>query len=426
MAIQNVYNNQSFITAKALKQVKNNLVMVSRVARRWDGDFASSFSSQGGGPDSGKIGTTLNIRSPWFPTLRSGPAAAPSAYGDYYTAVPLLQLGVDYEVTVADQTLNVDEFYTNVADPMAKTLYQNMDYVCWTAINPGSQGSGFNQFEGKPGTALANTQNIMDAYAVMQTQASVFTDDKISVALNPHTNANVWQGITTLFNPQSDASNRWRNGSIGHVAGIDYCTTANAQSLTLGTWSGTILYSSGATDGGNTIVVSGMTGTFNPGEHFTINGVSAVTPMGKAVQSELKHFTVISQVGTTITFSPAFHVTGPLQNINALPTGSANLNPWGFSTATELSAGTGQIARESLVFHEEAIAFCMADLIETSNLGGVAGGNKFSGRMKDPETGLRCSTLFWLDGYNHKLLFRLDALYNAVPLRQGFATIVVE
>lgn len=426
MPIQNIYNNQAFITAKALKQVKNNLVMVSRVARRWDGDFAGSFAAENGGPASGKIGTTLNIRAPWFPSLRTGATAAPSAYSDTFTPVSLLQLGVDYEVTVADQTLNVDEFYTNVVDPMAKTLYQNMDYVCWQTLNPGAQGGGFNQFEGKPGTPLANVQNINDAYALMQTQSSVFTDDKITAALNPHTSSNIWQGISTVFNPQSDTSTRWRNGSIGHTYGIDYCTTANAQSLTLGTWSGTILYASGATDGGNTLTVSGMTGAFNPGEHFTINGVNAVTPMGKAVQSELKHFVVESQVGSVITFSPAFHLTGPLQNINALPTGSANLNPWGFSTASELTAGTGQIARESLVFHEEAIAFCMADLIDTSNLGGVAGGNKFSARMKDPETGLRCSTLFWLDGYNHKLLFRLDALYNAAPLRQGFATIVVE
>jgi hypothetical protein len=426
VALTSVYNNQAFITAKALKQVKNNLVMVSRVARRWDGDFGGSFAASNGGPDGGKIGTTLNIRNPWFPSLRTGSTAAPSAYADYFTPVSLLQLGVDYEVTVADQTLNVDEFYSNIVDPMAKTLYQNMDYVCWQAINPGVQGGGFNQFIGKPGTPLTNSQNIMDAYAVMQTQASVFTDDKISVALNPHTNANVWQGISTVFNPQSDGSTRWRNGSIGHVAGIDYCQTANAQALTLGTWSGTILYSSGASDGGNTITVSGMTGAFAPGEHFTLNGVSAVTPMGKATQSELKHFVVESQTGAVVTFSPAFHLTGPLQNINALPITGANLNPWGFTTASELTAGTGQIARESLVFHEDAIAFCMADLIDTSNLGGVAGGNKFAARMKDPQTGLRCSTLFWIDGYNHKILFRLDALYNAAPLRQGFATIVVE
>ena len=46
---------------------------------------------------------------------------------------------------------------------------------------------------------------------------------------------------------------------------------ADASTLTLGTWSGTIVYASGASDGGNTITVSGMTGTFNAGEKFTIN-----------------------------------------------------------------------------------------------------------------------------------------------------------
>ena len=427
MAISNVYSNQAFITAKALQQVKNHLVMVPHCARRWDGDFAGSFRATNGGPDSGKIGDTINIRTPWFPSLRTGATASPSAYADYYTPVQLLQFGVDYEITIKDQTLNIDEFYTNIADPMAKRLYQDMDIKAWNTLLPSATNTNaFNQFAGKPGTALANMQVPVDAYSTMQTQSGVWDDGRIFAALNPHTVTNIWQGVTTLFHPAKDVSNRWDTGQLGSAAGIDFESTANAPSLTLGTWSGTIVYSSGASDGGNTIVVSGMTGTFNPGEKFTINGVNAVNPQGNGVQAELKHFTVISQVSTTITFSPAFHLTGALMNINALPTGSASINPWGYTTATALTAGTGQIAKQSLVFHPEAVAYCLGDLIDTSNLGGVAGGNKFAARMKDPETGLRCSTLFWLDGYNHKLLFRLDALYNAAPLRQGFATVVVE
>jgi len=426
MAISNVYNNQAFITAKALKQVKNNLVMVPHCARRWDGDFAGSFRAANGGPDSGKIGDTINVRTPWFPSLRTGATFSPSAYADYFTPIQLLQFGVDYEITIKDQTLNIDEFYINVADPMAKRLYQDMDLKAWNTINSSATNqNGFNQFAGKPGTPLTNMQVPVDAYSTMQTQGAVFQDD-IFAALNPHTVTNIWQGVTTLFHPAADVSNRWKTGQLGSAAGVEFESTANSSTLTLGTWSGTIVYASGATDGGNTITVSGMTGTFNAGEKFTINGVNAVNPQGYAVQSELKHFTVISQAGAVITFSPAFHLTGPLQNINALPTGSASINPWGYTTATALTAGTGQIARESVVFHPEAIAYVLGDLIDTSNLGGVAGGNKFAARMKDPETGLRCSTLFWLDGYNHKLLFRLDALYNAAVLRQGFATIVYE
>jgi hypothetical protein len=172
------------------------------------------------------------------------------------------------------------------------------------------------------------------------------------------------------------------------------------------------------------MTVSGMTGAFNPGEHFTITGVNAVNPMGHGVMAELKHFQVLSQVGSLITFTPPMISSGPLQNVNQLPTVGASLNPWGFSSANALSAGTGQVLQESLVFHEEGIAFAMADLIDTSGMGGSML-QSLSKRMKDADTGLRCSTLFWLDGFNHKLLFRLDALFNAATLRQGFATKVV-
>ena len=423
--IQNVYNNQAFITAKALKQVKNNLVMASRVARRWDGDFAGSFRAANGGPDGGKIGDTLNIRKPWFPTYRSGATASPSAYQDYYIPVQLLQGGVDIEVTVAQQTLNVDEFYTNIVEPMTFTLWQQMDQSIWNVVNPSATSKGFNQFAGTIGTALSSLQVPVDGYATMKTQSAVFQDDKISACLNPHVEASIWQGITTLFNPTTDVSTRWRNGSVGKSGGMDFTSTANAPAQVLGTWSGTILYASGATDGGNTMTVSGMTGAFAAGEHFTITGVNAVNPMGKGTQAELKHFVVQSQVGSVITFDPPMYLTGPLQNVSALPVAGASINPWGYSSATALAAGTGQTVKESLVFHEEAIAFCMADLVDT----GGFGGSQLSGlskRMKDDETGLRASTLFWLDGYNHKLLFRLDALFNAAIMRQGFATKLVQ
>jgi hypothetical protein len=443
VSIQNVYANQAFITAKALKQVKNNLVMVSRSARRWDGDFAGSFRAANGGSDSGKIGDTLNIRLPWFPTLRSGATAAPSAYQDYFIPVQLLQAGVDIEVTIAQQTLNVDEFYGNVVDPMAQTLWQAMDQSCWNTVNPtvftpalaGAVGNGFNQFNEPFTTAggngigqpISNLQAFVDAYAVMKTQAAVFQDDRISAALNPHVDASIWQGLTSLFHPGAEVSTRWRNGTLGSTGtagGLDICSTANAPSLTLGTWSGTILYASGATNGGSSMTVSGMTGAFNPGEHFTITGVNAVNPMGHGVMAELKHFQVLSQVGSLITFTPPMISSGPLQNINALPTGIPSINPWGFSAASALTAGTGQVLQESLVFHEEGIAFAMADLIDTSGMGGSML-SSLSKRMKDADTGLRCSTLFWLDGFNHKLLFRLDSLFNAAALRQGFATKVV-
>ena len=427
MSLNNIYNNQVFVAAKALKQVKNNLVMIPHCKMAWDGDFAGSFRASNGGPDSGVIGDTINVRLPFFPQLRSGATASPSPYQDYTVPVQLLQFGVDYEITIKDETLNIDSFMTNVANPMSTRLYQAMDATAWSVINASSTNlNGINQFAGKPGTPLANMQVPVDAFSTMQTQSACSDDGDCFAALNPHTVTNIWQGVTTLFHPEADVTKRWKTGQLGQAAGVTFESTANATSLTLGTWSGSIVYASGATDGGTSIVVSGMTGTFNAGEHFTITGVNAVNPMGNGVQSELKHFVVTSQVGTTINFSPAMHLTGALQNINALPTASASINPWGYTSASSLSAGTGQIARQSMIFKPEAIAFATADLLDVSGFGGMKGGTKFASRMIDDETGLRCNTMFWVDGFNHKVLFRLDALFNAAMLRQGFGTIVVE
>jgi hypothetical protein len=46
--------------------------------------------------------------------------------------------------------------------------------------------------------------------------------------------------------------------------------------------------------------------------------------------------------------------------------------------------------------------------------------------MKDDKSGLRCRSLFWYDGVNDKILYRLDVLWGANTLRQGFATVVVQ
>ncbi len=416
MATQNIFNNVSMITAKALRTVRNNLKMASRVSRRWDGDFHQSF----------RIGDTLNIRRPGFYTYRSGAAAQPGGYNDTYQPVQMLQGGMDIELTVKELTLNVDEFQRNIVEPLAATLWQQIDASIIANIVPTAASPiGIAQFSGTIGTAPTNLTPFVDGYANMQDQSAVFTDDRISGMLNPHMQASLFTGLSTLFNPSSVIAEQYRNGSIGNAGGIDFYSTANTPSLTLGTWSGTIVYSSGASDGGNTITVGGMTGTFAPGECFTINGVQSVNPSGKGLQAELKHFTVVSQAGAVITFSPNFYLTGPLQNINALPTGSASINPWGYTTATALSAGTGQVVKQSLVFHEEAFALCMGDLIDVGGMGGV-GGTRISSRMMDPQSGLRCSALFWLDGYNHKVLFRLDTLYGSTVMRQGFANKVVQ
>lgn len=401
----NIFNNRVEITAAALDTVKNNLQMASRVARRWDSDYLGST----------KIGDTLNVRVPGFYPYRSGATANPNGYNDTYVPVTLAQGGADILLTSKELTLNVDDFKQNVVKPLMATVYQQIDASII------ANAKLFNQFYGKVGTAVTNITPFLDAKAVMETQAAVRDDGKLSGLLNPYMQAGMIGGMASYLNPTKEISEQYRNGSIGNAGGLDFFSTANAPTQTCGTWSGTLTVTTTLpADGASAFTIAGMTGTFNIGENFTIQGVHAVNPQGKGVQGELKQFVVTSQVSTTVNFSPAMILTGPLQNIDALPTSGAAVYPWGVDAASALTAGTGQVVKTSLAFHEDAIALGFADIMDVEGFGGAS-----STRMKDDQTGLRCRSLFWYNGVDDTALFRLDVLFGSALLRQGFGSKVI-
>ena len=421
MAIQsNIFNNVSLITEKALLGVQNNTLMASRVARRWDKDFMGS----------NKIGNTLSVRVPQIFTSRTGSVATPQGLTESYQQVALQQYGVDVYLTTEQLTLNATDFQHNIVDNMVLAANQNIDTLILNQILPNSSNgsslnlSGVNQFYGQVGTAFTNLLPFSAGFAEGMLQGAMPFDGKVSGLLNPLSGAQLVNGLATYLLPSKEISDQFRNGSLGAALGIDFFTTANTPNLVLGTWSGSILYSSGASDGGNTLTPSGQTGAFNAGECFTISGVYAVNPQGKAVTNTLKEFTVVSQVAGgngLITFSPPMYLTGTTQNINALPAGSAPIYPWGYQASTVLSAGTGQVVQQNLVFHEDAFVFAMADISDISGMGGVS-----MSRMRDKKTGIRMRGGFYWDGRSDDVLFRLDLLAGAGTLRQGFATRVIQ
>ena len=399
MATNNVFNNTAKITKDALKTLRNNTKMPSRVARRWDGDFAGSQ----------KIGDTLSIRHPGYMKYRLGASADPNPFNDSYSQVTLSQIGADILLTSKELALNVDDFRKQVTEPLLAAVIQKIDY------DLASQATKFHQFYGKPGIAITGLVPFLKAKAVMSTQAAVNEDGKLSGCLNEYMQADMIGGLSNLLNPSKEISDQYRNGSLGNAGGIDYFATANAPTQILGTWSGTLTVTDTLpTDGATSFTIAGMTGTFAPGENFTIAGVHAVNPQGKAVQAELKQFVVTSQVGTTVNFSPAMILTGPLQNIDALPIATAAVYPWGVDAASALSAGTGQVLRVSPVFHEDAIVFATADLMDVSEMGGGK-----STRVKDDSTGLRLRSAFWWNGQADECIYRLDLLSGADLLRKG-------
>jgi hypothetical protein len=420
VAIQsNIFNNVSMITEGALLGVQNNTLMASRVARRWDKDFMGS----------NKIGNTLSVRVPQIFTSRTGSVATPQGLADSYQQIALQQYGVDVYLTTDQLTLNATDFKSNIVDNMVIAANQNIDTLILNQIFPNASNgsslgySGFNQFYGQVGTAFTNLLPFSAGFAEGMLQSAMPFDGKVSALLNPLSGAQLVNGIATYLLPSKEISEQFRNGSMGNAMGMDFFTSANTPNLQLGTWSGTLTVNSAPTDGGNTFTITGMTGTFNPGECLTFANCYAVNPQGKAVTNALKQFTIVSQLssGGTVTISPAVYLTGPNQNVSALPVSGAAIYPWGYTPATVLAAGTGQVVQQNLVFHEDAFCFGMADISDISGMGGVA-----MSRMRDKKTGIRMRGGFYWDGRSDDVLFRLDLLAGAGCLRQGFATRVIQ
>ena len=400
----NIFHNRVEITAAALDTVKNNCKMASRVARRWDGDYLEST----------KIGDTLNIRTPGFYPYRNGATAQPSGYNDSYVPLTLAQGGADILLTSKELTLNVDEFKNNIIKPLMATVFQKIDTL---AIAP---SLAFNQFSGRVGTAVTNLTPFLNGFATMQTQSACPVNEKLSGLLNPYMQASMVGGLSTLLNPSKEISEQYRNGSLGEAGGLDFFSTANSPTQILGTWSGTVTVNAGPADGSGVITLSGQTGAYAVGENCTFAGVHAVNPQGKQVMSELKQFTIVASSNGAITVSPACYLTGPLQNVDALPASGAAVYMWGDATSS-LAAGTGQVIKTSLAFEEDAIALGFGDIVDVDSFGGAS-----STRMKDDQSGLRCRSLFWYNGQDDSALFRLDVLVGATLLRQGFGSKVIQ
>lgn len=406
MAAQNIFNNVSFITESAMDSLTNNLQMGSRVKRYWEND---PLGSQ-------KIGDTLNVRKPGYYGFRTGAAANPQGYNDTYTPIVVAQGGVDILLTSKELTLNLDDFNKNVMEPIGIRVAQEIDKSLHNHVLYA------NQFYGSVTGSISNITPFLQGYGIGKKQSAMPEDGKVSGALDPLSEAGMIGGMASYLNPTKEISEQYRNGSLGYAGGMDFFSSANVINQVLGTWSGTLTVGTAPAEGGSSFVISGMTGSFAPGENFTLAGVYAVNPVDKSNTGTLKQFVVTSQVGTTVNFEPAIATTGPLQNVTALPSGGAAVYPWGNSSATALVAGTGQVIRVNSVFHEDFIGFAMCDLEDTSKMGGVSN----SSRKRDPKTGIRLRNTLWYNGYGDQMLLRLDVLYGSNRVRQGNCVKIIE
>lgn len=393
----NAFNNVASISKMAMDCLENNLTFTKFVNRQYDDQFRA---------DGAKNGDSCNIRIPGSYSTRSGSVANPQGYNDTYKPLTLSQYGVDLAFTTKELRLNIEDgeaFKQNVLNPMIAPLANLIDQQGTALLTQIYQATG------TPATAMTDLQGFLDGGAVLD-EAAVPRDGEWSAIMAPRCQSSIVGGLKTLFNPNDDIAEQYRNGTMGRLAGgFKFSMDQNITAAAVGTRAAaTAAYASGATEGGTSVVASAGSGNVAVGDVFTIAGVYKVNPVSKASTGQLQQFVVTAAAAyTALAFQPAMYTSasGPLQNITALPSGTP---------AIVFLGATGVVGTNNVVFHKDAFGLVCVDLPKPEGVNCT--------RVRSKKLNVPLRMIQWYNGTQDTELYRLDVLFGWSVLRPTFAT----
>ena len=392
----NAFNNVASISKMAMDCLENNLTFTKFVNRQYDDQFRA---------DGAKNGDSCNIRIPGSYSTRSGSVANPQGYNDTYKPLTLSQYGVDLAFTTKELRLNIEDgeaFKQNVLNPMIAPLANLIDQQGTALL------SQIYQATGTPATAMTDLQGFLDGGALLD-EAAVPRDGEWSAIMAPRCQSSIVGGLKTLFNPNDDIAEQYRNGTMGRLAGgFKFSMDQNITAAAVGTRAAaTAAYASGATEGGTSVVASAGSGNVAVGDVFTIAGVYKVNPVSKASTGQLQQFVVTAAAAyTALAFQPAMYTSasGPLQNITALPSGTP---------AIVFLGATGVVGTNNVVFHKDAFGLVCVDLPKPEGVNCT--------RVRSKKLNVPLRMIQWYNGTQDTELYRLDVLFGWSVLRPTFA-----
>lgn len=351
----NTLLTNDIILKEALMEFENNL-SICKLARR---EYEDRFDVT--------TGETLRIRKPTRYIPRVGRNAVPQAIDQQFTSITVGdQIGVDVEVTSRELTLQLDDFNREVLNPAMVTLANKIDQLLYdTSLD-------IYNYVGTAGTA-PNTFAVIDQAGALLDSLGVQRDSN-RFCLEKSFDAQATR--SALYNTFNENFNKEiiMNGSMGNLAGFDMYSVQNIKrpvfalsssgvALANAAAAGTPLVN-GASQSGSNLIADGFTASIvlKKGMVLTIDGVNAVNPTSREDTGQLARFvltadaTVDGSGNVTLPISPAIVLTGPYQNVTALPANNAPIT----LNATHT---------KNIAFHREAFALCTLKLPATNQNG---------------------------------------------------------
>jgi len=377
---------------ESLRILSNQLV----VAETFNTDYNKEFTKQFA------VGESVRVKNPQRFTIREGLGYTPQALDRNYTTVACDQIfGIDFEWDSAEEALKLERGQEMIRkeyiEPAMCQLAQEIDSraASWAYYNT-------NNIVGILGTNPTNTDIAQSARQRLMENACPPGD--LRMIVSPGTESGIVNGSTTIFNPTSEISRQYKEGSMGRARGFDWYSSMSLYNHTSGTWAGTVEVTTGGTGGSSQILTATTNDTFKRGDVFTIAGVNNVNPKTRRSTGSLKQFVITQDVisaasAATINFLPA--IVGPgsqYQNVDALPATGADLTLMPGTTSPNAKTGV-----QGLAIHKDAFALVGVKLELPTAV-------ELKSQARDPKTGLSIRFIRQFDAIQSKMVNRFDVL----------------
>lgn len=392
----NQFKFADWITLESLRILKNKLVMPQFMNTEYGAEFTKNYA----------IGETLRVKLPQRFTVRDGLGYSPQAINRINTTITVNQIfGVDFEWDSAEKALEMergeDAVRREYVEPIMAQLAQEIDSraIQWAYQNA-------NNITGVLGTNPTTMTPFQAARQRLIEKACPPGDNK-GMLIAPGINTALVPALATFFNPTSEISKQYKEGSIGKMSGFDWYESPALYKHTAGTWASTVSVK-GANQTGTSLTITATSGdTFNVGDVFSIANVKAVNPSTRRVIDTANNMQfVVTQALTAVgggidvlQISPSIFGPGSqYQNVDALATDGAVMTLFPGTTSPNGLSGIQNLAIQKDAFALVGVKLELPKAVEVSS------------QTRDPESGISVRFVRAWDNVQSKMTNRFDVL----------------
>jgi coat protein Gp5 len=395
--VPNQYIFPDWVAPEALRLLLNKL----EIAQFFNTDYNKEFDREF------PIGEVVRVKLPQRFLIRDGLGYTPQPINRINTTVTCNQIfGVDFEWDSFEAAVRMErkkeEISKQYLEPAMAQIAQEIDTRAALFAYQNS-----NNIFGVLGTDPNAATTFMQARQRLIELACPPGGEK-GMIVPPAVNTALVPALQSLFNPASEISEQYKEGSLGKLWGFDWYESMSLFRHTAGTW---------ATPANNTVKGSGQSGTsllvnatagdtYNVGDVFSMANVNIVNPMTRRLLSTVpKPFVITTPLTAagggvdTINISPAIFGPGSqYQNVDALPVDAALMTLF-----PGTASPNGKSGAQGLYIHRDQFALVGVKLESPK-------ATELTSQARDKKTGIPIRFVRMFDPVQSKMINRWDTV----------------